>query len=119
MRTASIEVRAIASLDVSGQQEGKDDGEQPMHAVTHPLSHPPMQPQGRVGFIVPRYKHSAVDRNRLKRRLREIVRRDILPELGPRDVVVRALPAAYNLSFQDLQRELLQLKKSFSGHPKQ
>ena len=47
-----------------------------------------------MGFIVPRYKHSAVDRNRLKRRLRELVRdtRGVtgVPEsylIGPEGVV--------------------------------
>ena len=33
----------------------------------------------RVGFIVPRHGHSAVERNRLRRRLREIARREWLP----------------------------------------
>ena len=35
----------------------------------------------RVGFVVPRYKHSAVDRNRLKRRLRELASLELLPVL--------------------------------------
>lgn len=63
---------------------------------------------GRVGFVVPRYKHSAVDRNRLKRRLREIVRLAVLPELPAMDLVVRVLPSAYTRSFDALRAELLQ-----------
>jgi ribonuclease P protein component len=55
---------------------------------------------------VPRYKHSAVDRNRLKRRLREIGRRSILPELPPLDLVIRARPEAYGASFAELDGEL-------------
>ena len=63
----------------------------------------------RIGLIVPRYKHSAVDRNRLKRRLRELVRLRVLPLWRERlqgvraaDVVVRALPAAYRMTMAEL-----------------
>lgn len=68
----------------------------------------------RVGFVVPRYKHSAVDRNRLKRRLREIVRVHVLPTLPPQDVVVRVLPVAYTRSFDALRTELLQALRKLS-----
>jgi ribonuclease P protein component len=68
----------------------------------------------RVGFVVPRYKHSAVDRNRLKRRLRELVRVWVLPELPPLDVVVRVLPVAYTRSFDALRAELLQAMRKLS-----
>ena len=87
MRTASIEARTTASL----------------HAF------------GRVGFIVPRYRHSAVDRNRLKRRLRELVRTEMLPTLGARDVVLRVVPRAYRLEFEALRQELLQLSERLAG----
>jgi len=66
-------------------------------------------PHPRVGFIVPRYKHSAVDRNRLKRRLREITRTLLMPEFvkhPPVDVVVRVLPSAYEASFETLRTQL-------------
>lgn len=63
----------------------------------------------RVGLIVPRYKHTAVDRNRLKRRLRELVRLRVLPlwrqhvgNVRAANVVVRALPAAYRMSMAEL-----------------
>ncbi len=63
----------------------------------------------RIGLIVPRYKHTAVDRNRLKRRLRELVRRQVLPLWRERlhgiraaDVVLRALPAAYRMTMAEL-----------------
>jgi ribonuclease P protein component len=46
-----------------------------------------------------------VERNTLKRRLRELARRELLPVLGARDVVVRALPAAYHASFAALASE--------------
>jgi ribonuclease P protein component len=49
-----------------------------------------------------------VERNRLKRRLRELVRCEILPflpELGA-DLVVRAGPRAYDAAFEMLRTEL-------------
>lgn len=64
-------------------------------------------PHPRVGVIVPRYKHSAVDRNRLKRRLREIIRTSLVPSLGVSvDVVVRVLPQAYDVAFATLHAQL-------------
>lgn len=89
--------------------------------------------RARVGFVVPKYGHSSVDRNRLKRRLRELVRTQLLPSLRPAvhtddihaadtraaaqrdadgagvppvDVVVRALPAAYDAPFSALAAEV-------------
>jgi ribonuclease P protein component len=65
---------------------------------------------------VPRFKHSAVDRNRLKRRLRELARLRLLPVLAglpPADVVLRVAPHAYAASFEalaaDVERALRQL----------
>ena len=61
----------------------------------------------RVGIIVPKHRHSIVDRNRLKRRLREIIRREILPLVSIAvDIVVRAGPRAYEASFDTLRTEL-------------
>ena len=65
----------------------------------------------RVGFVVPRYKQSAVARNRLKRRLRELVRVEWLPALPPMDVVVRVIPPAYQRDFDALRAELLQARE--------
>jgi RNase P protein component len=92
------------------------------------------RPHARVGFVVPKYGHSSIDRNRLKRRLRELVRTQLLPSfrrlavqadgtavadgratvqrdadragLPPVDVVVRALPAAYDAPFSALAAEI-------------
>jgi ribonuclease P protein component len=47
-----------------------------------------------------------VDRNRLKRRLREIIRQDLLPAEHGVDVVVRTSPGAYALQFADLRTEV-------------
>jgi ribonuclease P protein component len=58
----------------------------------------------RVGIIVPKHRHSGVERNKLKRRLREIVRQDILPAISvPADLVVRATPRAYEASYATLR----------------
>ncbi len=62
----------------------------------------------RVGIIVPKHRHSIVERNRLKRRLREIVRQDILPSVSvAADIVVRVGPRAYEASFETLRTELM------------
>ncbi len=66
--------------------------------------------RSRIGWIVPRYGHPAVERNRLKRRLREVSRAEVLPRLdaaGLRlDVLVRARRDAYDAGFTEL-RDLL------------
>ena len=62
-----------------------------------------------MGVIVPKYKHSGVDRNRLKRRLKELARTRLLPQLHgqlPVDVVIRQRPEAYAASFDDLRRQI-------------
>lgn len=62
----------------------------------------------RVGFVVPKYKHSAVDRNRLKRRLRELVRLHVLPVMPPLDLVIRVFPSAYDRPLEALRADLEQ-----------
>ena len=62
--------------------------------------------QCRVGLIVPRHGHRAVDRNRLKRRLREIIRQDVLPSEHGLDIIVKAAPSAYAVPFGDLRTEV-------------
>lgn len=63
----------------------------------------------RVGIIVPRFGQTAVARNLLKRRLREIVRLEVLPLQLPLDVIVRAAEPAYRLDFSRLRDEVLEL----------
>ena len=66
----------------------------------------------RVGVIVPRYGHSAVERNRLRRRVREIARREWLPVAWGRerhlDVLIRARREAYDSSFDELRAIVLE-----------
>lgn len=58
--------------------------------------------------MVPRHAHTAVGRNRLRRRIREIGRRYVLPVLeAPLDVGIRARPAAYEATFDRLRLEIV------------
>ena len=84
LRTEHLEVRAVAS----------------------PFSHP------RVGFVVPKHRQSAVSRNRLKRRLREIVRTRLLRQLPAVDIVVRVKPNAYAATYPELEAELMSLEQA-------
>lgn len=71
-----------------------------VRACASPLAFP------RAGIIVPRHGRTAVARNRLKRRLREVIRLDLLPLDASWDVILRAAPKAYELSFTTLRAEL-------------
>ena len=58
--------------------------------------------------VVPRYAQSAVRRNQLRRRLKEIGRRDVLPALVvPTDVGIRARATAYEATFDLLRLEMI------------
>jgi len=65
----------------------------------------------RVGVIVPKHRHTVAERNVVKRRIRELLRTEILPGLEAagqtRDVLVRARREAYDASFADFRAELL------------
>ncbi len=61
----------------------------------------------RLGLIVPRFQFTAVARNRLRRRLREIWRRQLQEGLPAWDLVIRAKREAYGTTFAQLQVELL------------
>ncbi len=61
---------------------------------------------GRVGVIVPKFGKTIVERNRLRRRLREIARLVVLPMINRRDVLIKALPSAYRTEFSTLSSEL-------------
>jgi ribonuclease P protein component len=94
LRTEHLEVRVLASLSSCGvtrQAPGR----------------------ARVGLVVPKHRQTAVARNRVKRRLRELARTRLLPALdalGPatRDaaLVVRAWPQAYAATFDALARDV-------------
>ena len=63
--------------------------------------------QPRIGLLVPKFQLSAVARNRLRRRLREIWRRDIQPRQPAWDLIIRARREAYAAGFDTLRSELL------------
>ena len=78
MQTEHLEARASASL----------------------LLHP------RVGIVVPKYRRNIVSRNRIRRRLRELVRIRLLPDLGGVDLILRAKPSAYATTFEQLASDV-------------
>jgi ribonuclease P protein component len=67
-------------------------------------------PHPRAGVVVPKYRHTAVARNLVKRRIREVLRIEVLPALSRRgcdvDVLVRARREAYDATFAQLRDEL-------------
>jgi len=63
----------------------------------------------RIGIVVPRHQHSAVDRNRLKRRLRELARLELLPALrgiAAIDIAIRARREGYAATMDALRRDI-------------
>ena len=87
MQTERLEARAAASL----------------------FSHP------RVGIVVPKHRHKVVARNRVKRRLREVVRTSLLPNLGRIDLLIRAKPEAYGSTFNELTADITQISDWATG----
>lgn len=64
----------------------------------------------RLGVIVPKHRHEIVERNRVKRHLREIGRTVLLPELRRSgrvlDVLIRARREAYGAGWDELRVEI-------------
>ena len=83
IRTALLEVRVVASPHV------------------HPVGM-----RTRIGLIVPRFHRSAVARNRVKRRLRELSRTRLLPADLPAEIVMRIRPEAYRATFSALEADM-------------
>lgn len=69
----------------------------------------------RLGLIVPRHGDAGVRRNRVRRRLREIVRREVLRRITAVDLVVRARPPAYRSTYAELARDLEQWAHSLAS----
>jgi len=73
-------------------------------------------PHPRVGVVVPKHRRRIVDRNRVKRRLRELVRTRLLPDLNRRiDLLIRAKPEAYKATFQDLAVDVISIGQWAAG----
>jgi ribonuclease P protein component len=60
----------------------------------------------RVGLTVGKVLGGAVDRNRIKRRMREAVRHSYDASKGPIDIVFNPRKSVLELSFSDLQSEV-------------
>jgi ribonuclease P protein component len=69
----------------------------------------------RVGIVVPKHRHKVVARNRVKRRLRELVRISLLPTLGRIDLLIRAKPEAYASTFGELSADVAQIGEWAAG----
>lgn len=72
-----------------------------IHLTTNEAGYP------RLGLIVPRFQHTAVARNRLRRRLKELWRRELQARMPAWDVVMRARREGYAASFQLLRADLV------------
>ncbi|MEX0979816.1 MAG: ribonuclease P protein component [Gemmatimonadota bacterium] len=77
--------------------------------------------QPRFGLIVPKYRHTGVERNLLKRRLRDVARRELLPRFRASgvsiDVMVRARRDAYGARYRDLKEELVEAAEAICSDP--
>jgi ribonuclease P protein component len=65
-----------------------------------------LSPHSRVGIVVPKHGRNIVDRNRAKRRLRELARLRLLPVIGRVDLLIRAKPEAYRSTFDELAAQV-------------
>jgi ribonuclease P protein component len=60
----------------------------------------------RMGLIVPKFQSTVVARNRLRRRLKELWRRELMGMMPAWDVVIRARKEAYAVGFGTLRDQL-------------
>ncbi|MGZ8469807.1 MAG: ribonuclease P protein component [Gemmatirosa sp.] len=103
VRTEHLEVRVLASLQSF----------LPPDTAAAADADPP---RPRVGIVVPKHRQNSVARNRLKRRLRELIRLRLLPSLPPGIVVVRARPEAYGATFEQLARQIERARRDVLRH---
>jgi ribonuclease P protein component len=83
-----------------------------VRVLASPLGH------SRIGIVVPRHQHSAVDRNKLKRRLRELVRVELLPAMrgtAPIDIAIRARREAYAAAMDALRTDINSIRVRVTG----
>jgi ribonuclease P protein component len=67
---------------------------------------PAAGPIARATCITPKHGHTGVERNRLRRRIKELMREILLPRGEVDDWLVRTRPAAYDLSHAELRANL-------------
>jgi ribonuclease P protein component len=66
----------------------------------------------RMGLIVPKYHASAVARNRLRRQLKEIWRRELQPHQPAWDLVIRTRRETYGARFDQLRDQLIDWRQT-------
>jgi ribonuclease P protein component len=66
----------------------------------------------RMGLIVPKFQSTAVARNRIRRRLRELWRLELQPVQPAWDLLIKARREAYRASFDALRAELLAWRRT-------
>lgn len=69
----------------------------------------------RMGLIVPKFQSTGVARNRLRRRLKELWRREVQGVVPSLDLLVRARREAYAASFADLRLEVRTWREAVAG----
>ena len=69
----------------------------------------------RATCITPKYGHTSVQRNRLRRRVTTLLASELLNRPEPRDYVVRARAGAYELDFQGLAEALRALAEEMTA----
>jgi ribonuclease P protein component len=98
--TRSAEIRAIFRRGKRSRTAHLD-----VFDSASPVAHP------RIGVVVPKHRHEIVERNVVKRRIREVLRREVLPRLEACgcavDVLVRAKREAYGVPYAELRDELV------------
>jgi ribonuclease P protein component len=81
------------------------------HAV-RPADRRSDTPGPRIGLTVPKALGKAVDRNRIKRRMREAVRHNLALITSPVDVILHPRRSVIDLEFTLLEREVAQIFRS-------
>jgi ribonuclease P protein component len=66
----------------------------------------------RIGLTVPKALGKAVDRNRIKRRMREAVRANLALITAPVDVILHPRRSVIDLDFLQLKREVAQILRA-------
>jgi len=70
-----------------------------------------------MGLIVPKYQSTGVARNRLRRRLKELWRREVQPTSPAIDLLIRARREAYTATFAVLRSEVHAWRNAVAGSP--
>ena len=68
-----------------------------------------------MAVIVGKHGHTIVERNQLRRRIRELARIHLIPLYKSLDLVLRALPSAYGADFSQLSNEVDEIKAGLSA----